>query len=88
MSTWKAHVQLRCFVKGHVIFSVNDATYAMSGHTEAHFMRFVARYLSEIASSRDDPFGDKSMTWASSAYMQIRGPGVYTSPVIPMQMTR
>ena len=86
MSTWKAHVQLRC-ITGPMIFSVNDATYAMSGHTEAHFNALVARYLNEIASAHDDPFGEGA-TWVSGGYMQIRGRGVYSSEIIPMQVTR
>lgn len=74
MSKWKARIQLRCFTR-FVIFSVNDITYAMSGHKEAHYVNFVERYLKEIASSGDDPFG-RGVKFSSLGYMQIRGHGV------------
>jgi hypothetical protein len=76
MSKWKTRIQFRCFARP-VIFSVNDITFAMSGHNEAHFIQFVARHLDEIASSKGSPFGNKSATWVSAGYMQIRGLGVY-----------
>lgn len=78
MGKWKARVQLRCFT-GPVIFSVNDLTFAMSGHKEAHYVNLVERYLKEIASPEDDPFGrgfGRGVTFSSLGYMQIRGHGV------------